>query len=107
MKRLIPIAVAAMVLTFGVGSAAADTGEAQPNVQELGTSSSLFVTFTEGWFEREITPLRRRAKRCFKRCKHKCKRKYKRCKRAGYGKHKCKRKKRKCKSRCRRRCRRY
>lgn len=102
MKRLIPLAVAAMVLCFGAGSAAADTGTAQANIQELGTNSSLVVTFTEGWFEREITPLRR-GRKCFKRCKYKCKRQYKQCKRV-YGKHKCKRKKRKCKKRCRRRC---
>ncbi len=71
MKRLIPLAVAAMVLSFGAGSASADTGNAQPNVQELGTSSTLFVTFTEGWFEREVTPQRRWKKKCRKRCKKK------------------------------------
>lgn len=102
MKRLIPIAVAAVMLSFGAGSAAADTGTTHQGWQALGTSSSLVITFTEGWFEREITELGPR--KCFKRCKRQCKWKYKRCKRK-FGKKYCKRKKRKCKRKCRRRCR--
>lgn len=102
MKRLILIAVAAVVLSFGAGSVAADNGNAQPAFGDLGTSSSLMITFTEGWFEREVTELGPR--KCFKRCKKNCKWKYKRCKRK-YGKAYCKAKRRKCKRRCRRRCR--
>ncbi len=100
MKRLIPIAVAAIVLGFGAGSVAADSVKTQ-SIQDLGTTSSLHVTFTEGWFERDVVELGRK---CFKRCKRNCKWKYKKCKRK-YAKRKCKRKKRKCKRKCRRRCR--
>jgi len=102
MRRLTLFAVAAVVLSFGAGTTAVDTGEASPAVGDLGNSTSLGITFTEGWFEREVTELGPR--KCYKRCKKSCKRKYKRCKRR-YGRAYCKAKKRKCKRRCRRRCR--
>jgi len=102
MKRLILVAVAAMVLSFGAGSVAANSSHGQAaGFADLGSSSSLVITFTEGWFEREVTQLGPR--KCFKRCKENCKWDYKRCKRK-YGKNYCKNKKHKCKRRCRRRC---
>jgi hypothetical protein len=100
MKRLILIAVAAIVLSFGAGSVTAKAGDA-PSWQDNIPQSSLTITFTEGWFESEVLEL---GNKCFKRCKKKCKRKYKRCKRK-FGKKYCKNKKRKCKKKCRRRCR--
>ncbi len=109
MKRLIPIALAAIVLSFGAGDVAADTGEAQSwqnNIHQSSASASASapatITFTEGWFEQEVLEL---GNRCYKHCKKKCKRKYKKCKRK-FAKKYCKHKKRKCKRKCKRRCRR-
>lgn len=105
MNRLIPIAVAAIVLCFGAGSATADSATADKagtqSWQGLSTQSSQTITFTEGWFKHEVLEL---GYKCKKRCKKKCKRKYKKCKRK-YAKKYCKHKKRKCKRKCKRRCR--
>lgn len=102
MKRLMLVAVAALVLSFGTSDVSADTNPAATQSWQVQTASSSFTTtFTEGWFERDVVELGRK---CFKRCKRNCKWNYKRCKRK-FGKKYCKRKKKKCKKRCRRRCR--
>ncbi len=106
MKQLALVVAAAGLVALGASSSSAQpcgdqlTGQ-QPAWHQLDAGPSLNVTFTQGWFQREVVSLGRH--KCYKRCKKRCKRKYKRCKRS-YAKKYCKRKKRKCKKKCHYRC---